>query len=148
MPNRLARSLRELGEQAWHVYDRELNLRSVPDEQLIQHVGERRWLLVSNDRNILRRHHERAALRAHNVGAFFLNDTLNDSLCSQSQAIYRNWSEMKRLARSSTPPFLFLVKANSVVPLRRRHLGSEGDARKRRAKDLDSSGREGGETPD
>ncbi|HEX6368259.1 MAG TPA: DUF5615 family PIN-like protein [Longimicrobium sp.] len=70
-PHRLVRSLRELGEAAFHVYD--VGLKQAPDEMVLRYAGEREWCIVSSDRNILHRPHERAVLKQFSIGAFFLN---------------------------------------------------------------------------
>jgi hypothetical protein len=100
MPPRLAHALRELGESCFHVTDPEIRLGGAPDEIVLRYAGERGWLFVGRDHNILHLAHERAAIRESAVGAYFLNQTLNKSLCTITRAIFRNWPEMKRLAKS------------------------------------------------
>jgi hypothetical protein len=123
MPQRLANALRGLGERCFHVYDPEIALRGAPDEIVLRHAGERRWLVVGRDHGILQRPHERAVLSELGMGAFFLNQTLDKSLCSITQAVVRNWPQMKRLGASQARPFLYLVRATSVSAIRRRHMG-------------------------
>lgn len=121
MPRRLADALREeLGENATHLYDH-FDRDGVLDAEVLKHVGERGWLLVSRDRRILRRAHERAVMETMGIGAFFLNDSLDD-FCSIVRAVVRNWPEMKRVARTRPRPFAFLVRERSVAPLRNRHI--------------------------
>jgi hypothetical protein len=132
MPPRLAHALRELGESCFHVTDPEIRLGGAPDEIVLRYAGERGWLFVGRDHNILHLAHERAALREAAVGAYFLNQTLNKSLCAITRAIFRNWPEMKRLARSRDTPFLYLIRETSVLPLRNRHLGNPADDERKR----------------
>lgn len=119
-PHRLARSLRELGQPAFHVYD--VNLKQAPDEMVLRYAGEREWCIVSSDRKILHRPHERAVLSQYSIGAFFLNDTIS-GLCRTSQTLYRHWPEMKRIAASEPKPFLYLIRERTVSRLRRKSLG-------------------------
>lgn len=122
MPLRLAQALENnLGEKATHLYDY-FGRTGVLDPDVLRFVGERGWTLVSRDRGIMRRPHERAVLAQAGVGAFFLNGSLND-FCSIVRATVHNWPEMKRLAGSERRPFVFLVRERGVVPFRRRHVG-------------------------
>lgn len=119
-PHRLVRSLRELGEAAFHVYD--VGLKQAPDEMVLRYAGEREWCIVSSDRNILHRPHERAVLKQFSIGAFFLNDTIAGT-CKIARTVYRHWPEMKRIARSEPKPFLHLVRETTLSRIRRKKLG-------------------------
>ena len=121
-PPRLARSLRELGQNAVHV--NELGLRNATDREVLRYAGERGWVMVSSDRMILHRPHERALLAELNMGAFFLNDGVK-GLCKIARTLYRHWPDMKRLASVQERPFLNLVRETSITPLRRRSLGPD-----------------------
>jgi PIN like domain len=119
-PHRLVRSLRELGEAAFHVYD--VGLKQAPDEMVLRYAGEREWCVVSSDRNILHRPHERAVLKQFSIGAFFLNDAIAGT-CKIARTVYRHWPEMKRIARSEPKPFLYLVRETTISRIRRKKLG-------------------------
>lgn len=119
-PHRLVRSLRELGEAAYHVYD--VGLKQAPDEMVLRYAGERGWCIVSSDRNILHRPHERAVLAEFSIGAFFLNDTIAGT-CKIARTIYRHWPEMKRIAQGESKPFLYLIREKTVSRIRRKKLG-------------------------
>jgi hypothetical protein len=119
-PHRLVRSLRELGEAAFHVYD--VGLKQAPDEMVLRYAGERDWCIVSSDRSILHNPHERAVLTQLSIGAFFLNDTIAGT-CKIARTIYRHWPEMKRIAGSEPRPFLHLVRETTLSRLRRKKLG-------------------------
>jgi hypothetical protein len=118
-PHRLVRSLRELGEAAFHVYD--VGLKQAPDEMVLRYAGERGWCIVSSDRKILQRPHERAVLSEFSIGAFFLNDTIAGT-CKIARTIYRHWPEMKRIARAEPKPFLHLVRETTISRIRRKKL--------------------------
>lgn len=119
-PERLVRSLRELGQPAYHVYD--VDLKQAPDPTVLQYAGERGWRVVTADRAILRRPHERAILKEFSLGAFFLNDTITGT-CKIARTLYRHWPEMKRLATTEPEPFLFLLRETTISRIRRKHLG-------------------------
>lgn len=119
-PHRLVRSLRELGEAAYHVYD--VGLKQAPDEMVLRYAGEREWCIVSSDRRILHRPHERAVLAQFSIGAFFLNDTILGT-CKIARTVYRHWPEMKRIARSEPRPFVYLFRETTVSRTPRKKLG-------------------------
>lgn len=119
-PERLVRSLRELGQPAYHVYD--VDLKQAPDPAVLQYAGERGWRVVTADQAILRRPHERAILKEFSLGAFFLNDTITGT-CKIARTLYRHWPEMKRLAATEPEPFLFLLRETTISRIRRKRLG-------------------------
>lgn len=119
-PERLVRSLRELGQPAYHVYD--VDLKQAPDPDVLQYAGERGWRVVTADQAILRRPHERAILKEFSLGAFFLNDTITGT-CKIARTLYRHWPEMKRLAATEPEPFLFLLRETTISRIRRKRLG-------------------------
>ncbi|HEX8393266.1 MAG TPA: DUF5615 family PIN-like protein [Longimicrobium sp.] len=127
MPARLAHALRGLGERCVHVGDPGIGLNNTPDEAVLAYAGERGWIYVGRDHRILHRPHERAVLKQWEMGAFFLNQSLNKSLCSITTALFRNWPEMKRVAASQPRPSLYLIRETSVRALPRRRLGNEDE---------------------
>lgn len=121
MPRRVANALAEqLGESVTHLYDH-FGPEGILDPEVLRFVGERGWFLVSRDRKILRRPHERCVIEEMGIGAFFLKDTLND-FCSIVRAIMHNWPEMKRYARTRERPFALLLRERGVVRLGNRHI--------------------------
>lgn len=121
-PWRLVRSLRELGQDAVHVND--VDLRGAPDQDVLRYAGEREWVVVGSDRQILHKPLERAVLKEMNMGAFFFNDTIR-GLCKISRTVYRHWPEMKRLAGTLERPYLHLIRETTISPIRRKRLGNE-----------------------
>lgn len=121
MPRRLADALREqLGENATHLYDH-FGRTGVLDPEVLRFVGERGWALLTRDRKIMRRPHERAVIQEMGIGAFFLKESLND-LCSITRAVMHNWPEMKRQARTRERPFTLLLRERGMVRLGNRHI--------------------------
>lgn len=121
MPRRLADALREqLGENATHLYHH-FGRTGVLDPEVLRFVGEQGWVLVTHDRKIMRRPHERRVIEEMGIGAFFLKDTLDD-LCSITRAVMHNWPEMKRHARTRPRPFALLLRERGIVRLGNRHI--------------------------
>jgi hypothetical protein len=121
MPRRLADAFKDhFGESATHLYHH-FGADGVLDPDVLRFVGEQGWFLVSRDRKIMRRPHERRVIEEMGIGAFFLKDTLND-FCSIVRALTHNWPEMKRYARSRERPFALLLRERGIVRLGNRHI--------------------------
>ncbi len=121
MPKRVADALHDdFRESVTHLYHH-FGPDGILDPEVLRYVGERGWFLVSRDRKILRRAHERAVIQQMGIGAFFLKDSLND-FCSIVRAVIHNWPEIKRYARTRERPFLFLVRERGLVRLENRHI--------------------------
>ncbi len=121
MPRRLAEAFRDhLGEHVTHLYHH-FGAEGVLDPDVLRLVGERGDFLVTRDRKIMRRPHERRVIQEMGIGAFFLKDSLGD-LCSMTRALVHNWPEMKRCARSRERPFAMLVRERGIVRLENRHI--------------------------
>ena len=116
----MARSLRALGQSAFHVYD--VGLTGLSDELVLRYAGERGWLVVSSDRSILTNPQERVVIFNLRIGTFFLNDTLRGE-CTIARVIYRHWPEMKRLSRRERRPFLYLVTERRMSRIWKRGRG-------------------------
>lgn len=121
MPRRLAEALQQqFGESATHLYHH-FPHKGVADPEVLRFVGENGWCLVTRDRRIMRRAHERRVIEEMGIGAFFLKDSLGD-LCSMVRALIHNWPEMKRHARTRERPFALLVRERGIVRLGNRHI--------------------------
>ena len=121
MPKRLADAFKDyLGESATHLYHH-FGREGILDPEVLRFVGERGWFLVSRDRKIMRRPHERAVIQEMGIGAFFLKDSLDD-FCAMTRALIHNWPEMKRHAHTREPPFAMLLRERGIVRLRSRHI--------------------------
>lgn len=72
--------------------------------------------IVTRDRNITRRPHERIALHDAELGAFFLSGKRSPRVCQIVQTMIR--PELKRLAGSEPRPFQFEIGERRVSRLR------------------------------
>lgn len=114
----LAKGMREFGEDVMHLQEK--FAPDADDEAWLPYIGENRFVLVTRDESIRRRPAELAALRRHQVGAFFLGGK-NLERCALIQQLVRNWPRMKQLASSERRPFAFRIPPNgtkySRIPL-------------------------------
>lgn len=102
----LAAGMKGFGEDVVHVT--EFLPPDVDDTELLARVGSEGWCLVTRDDRIRYRPAESAAIREHQVGAFFMGGK-NLRRCQLIQQLVRNWPRMKELAAKTSPPFAFRV---------------------------------------
>lgn len=117
IPPGLADALNALGEPVEHV--NRVFPPGTADETWIRYAGDRDLCIVTRDRNITRRPHERIALHDAKVGAFFLlSGKRSPRVCQIVQTMIRHWPELKRLAGSEPRPFQFEIGERRVSRLR------------------------------
>lgn len=102
----LAAGMKGFGEDVVHLT--EFLDPNVPDPEMLAHVGSEGWCLVTRDEKIRYRPAESAAIREHQVGAFFMGGK-NLRRCQLIQQLVRNWPRMKELAANTRRPFAFRV---------------------------------------
>jgi len=83
----------------------------MPDDQWLEIVGQRRWVVLSQDRKFHTVDAEAAAIKQHNVRCFYLPCASEDRWVSLCHFIRRH-ERIMALARSETAPFIFELKAN------------------------------------
>jgi hypothetical protein len=80
--------------------------RGCPDEEWLAACGERRWIVLTRDKNIRRRALEREALQIHGVGAFaFTGGQATGS--ETADIVQRLLLKMVNIAVSEPRPFLY-----------------------------------------
>lgn len=107
----LATALRARGERVIHHDERFLS--NAPDTEWLPVVGENGWLLLTKDKAIRKRIHEREALRVAKVGAFFLSAG-NLRGREQVERFIKNLERMRACAATTKRPFSAIVHAGRV----------------------------------
>lgn len=112
----LAAGMKGFGEDVVHLT--EFLEPNVPDTEMLARVGSEGWCLVTRDDRIRYRPAESAAIREHQVGAFFMGGK-NLSRCQLIQQLVRNWPRMKALAAKTRRPFAFRVppRGSQIKPI-------------------------------
>lgn len=77
------------------------------DEDLIPEVAARGWILVTQDKKIRKRKHERAAMIQSGIGAFIYMGQADKSLEEMMRMLLRDLPEMRKLVSKRRPPFVF-----------------------------------------
>ncbi len=102
----IARGMQGFGEDVVHLKD--CFDEGEADEVWLKHIGAKGWFLLTRDERIRWKPAERAALRTHNIGAFFLGGK-NLKRWQLIEQVVRNWTRIQQLARSTQPPFAYRV---------------------------------------
>ncbi len=102
----LAAGMKGFGESVIHLSG---NFpRGTEDVVWLKFVGEKGMAVVTRDKRMRWRPAELAAVKVHRVGTFFLGGK-SRTRCELIQQLVRNWPRMKKLAKTTTPPFAFVV---------------------------------------
>ena len=87
---------------------------SEPDVQWLQRVGQKRWLGISCNKNVLQVPEERDAIITYKVGIIFFtsgNLTPKEKLL----IILRKWDWMEQIDENETRPFAYHVNAKCQI---------------------------------
>ena len=102
----LALGLRGFGEETLHLTER--FSPGTPDEDWLLFVAENGYVLFTRDKKILRRPQQRAIIKEHKIGAFFLAGK-NMSRWDYIRQIVRAWHKIEAAAKKDPPPFTYQV---------------------------------------
>ncbi len=108
-------ALREAGEEV-RAHDDHF-AQDTRDEVWLGDVGQRGWVVLTKDKHIRYRAVEIHALRAANVRAFVLAARGDLSGAEVGQIFVKALRAMKKLCKTTRPPFIALVSRDSKVTL-------------------------------
>lgn len=114
----MARSLAASGQPAKAVVD--VFGPGKPDEDLFVEIGNRGWYFVSADWRITTNIHERNALLAAGLGAFFFTSRKSRKGRSNFewlQLVTKRWQDIRAFPNIRTPPFLCSVPDKGALKL-------------------------------
>ena len=100
---RLARGLREFGEDVVHVVE-EFG-PGLKDIELIPKIAEKKWVLFTQDVHIHRHVHERRAYREAGLGVFALSAPKLSSW-DQTKLVVKMWDLIKEKALGKRRPYV------------------------------------------
>lgn len=96
----------------WH--QREKFAHDMPDDVWMAKVGPKGWFVVGQDWKFHLREIEKAAVKQHSIGCFYLpgsGSTKWETYCRFIRAHKR----LLEIAHSEKPPFIFDLKANGHI---------------------------------
>lgn len=105
IPQGIAVALRALNHDVTHVYDE--GLKSAQDPEIFSYVGSRGWVLVTRDKKIRKRPHERAAYRAAGIGVFIYMGSAERTLDEQMGLVLRTIEDIEKTAGRERPPYVY-----------------------------------------
>ena len=103
--DRIVRALRALEHDVVHLLD-EFE-RGTPDVRFLPAIGDKGWFLVTQDKRIRSRPHERRALLGAGVGAFVFTGRAERSTDELAILILKHLQRIKELAAKTERPFIF-----------------------------------------
>ena len=87
---------------------------NTPDEEWLQEVGKRGWILLTRDERIRRRPNELQAFRNHGVIGFVLTAG-NASAADTAALVTRLYPKLIRKAKAAKPPAMFTVTLAGTI---------------------------------
>lgn len=111
LPNALSK-LRPPVQIRWHQGERFRG--DMPDDEWLEIVGKKNWIVLTQDVKFHLIEHEIAAVKQHSVKCFYFpgaNDGMWSTLCSFT----RFHGKMMGLANTTNAPFIFQVKGNGQI---------------------------------
>ncbi len=109
----IAKGMAGFGQPVIHIADCEYLGKGVQDTDLLEHIGNRGWFLLTHDKNISKKPAEKHAFMKYQIGAFFLGGK-DRSICSYIQQLVRNWPRIKELAARKRRPFAYRIPPNGT----------------------------------
>jgi predicted nuclease of predicted toxin-antitoxin system len=102
----LALGLRGFGEDAIHLT--EVFAKGTPDEEWLPFVAEKGYILFTLDKRIRRSPLEKALIKKHKIGAFFLMGKTM-SRWNYIRQIVRAWHKIETVVEKENPPYAYQV---------------------------------------
>jgi len=109
---RLVDGLKAFGEDVTHL--RTHFPGATEDSQWLPGIGKKGWVLITADKKIKRKPHERQALKSNKVGAFVFSVT-GMNHCGWIRLVVRRWSEIKEFASRTPPPYIYRVPIKGKI---------------------------------
>jgi len=95
-------------------YFQEFFTQETPDDQWLQDIGQRGWIVITQDRKLHRSPTQLAAMKAHRVGCFYLS-CANDTKWRTFLLLAKALEELLRMAAETPRPFAFSVHRDGKV---------------------------------
>jgi len=81
--------------------------QGTPDKDFFPYIGEQGWVLVTQDKRIRKRPHERIAMRKAGLGAFILTGQADKTISEMTMLLLKHMPEMMKLSMKHEPPYIF-----------------------------------------
>ena len=115
LSHRIAGALKALGKPVEHVT--QILPQGTPDEVIFSEVSRRGWFLLTQDRKIMRRKHQREAMIQAGVGAFIFCGRTQRSVDEQMIMVLRRYDEIEGLAFRTPLPFIYTIPDRGRIQL-------------------------------
>ena len=88
--------------------------QEMPDDEWLEIVGKRGWVVFSHDRKFHSEATETAAVKQHSVGCFYL-PCASDSTWDKLSIFVRMFGRILEIAESQLPPYVYDVHLNGRI---------------------------------
>ena len=105
--HRIATALQAIGKPVKHVH--EILQPGTSDEVIFEKLKDLGWILVSQDKNISRKKHQKQAMLQAGIGAFIFTGRANKSNDDMLVMMVRSFPEFVELTARSGRPFIYGV---------------------------------------
>jgi len=83
----------------------------MPDDEWLNIVGPRRWIVLSQDRKFHLYPNETLAIKQHGIRCFYLPSANTDRWIALCHIVSR-YEKIQELSRTKNPPFIYEMKQN------------------------------------
>lgn len=102
--HKIATALTALDMKVHHITD--ILPADTPDEEFFPEIARLGWILVTQDKMIRRRKHERLAMKQAGVGVFVYMGQADKSLSEMTRMLLRDMDSMRAQLAKTTTPFV------------------------------------------
>ena len=88
--------------------------QEMPDDEWLEIVGRRNWIVFSHDRKFHSEATETAAIQQHTVGCFYL-PCANDGTWNKLQVFVRTFSRILKIAKRDSPPYVYDIQSSGRI---------------------------------
>jgi len=89
--------------------------KGATDEELIEAIGLKGAVLVTQDKDFKNKKHYFALYKAHNVGILLYTMQSKDLYWDKVKSFIKNWEDIKQAVASSKMPFAYSIGRNGGV---------------------------------
>jgi hypothetical protein len=106
-------ALRALNHHVAHAYEH--GMKGALDPAVFEFVAAKGWVLVTRDKKIRRKPHERFAYLAAGIGIFIYTGSAERTLDEQMVHILRTMPEIEKLANRTGPPYIYGISDQGKI---------------------------------
>lgn len=96
----------------WHLG--EGYAHNTPDDVWLADVGQKGWIVLSQDHRFHLSEASRRAIAQHSIGCFYLGGA-NERVWDTARFLLSQWDRMTEIVETATPPYIYRLKRNGQI---------------------------------